>query len=747
MTKYRLLFLSLVTITFFALFGMSKLRIAHDVDGFFPEKDPDLDFYRQHINRFPSDENFIFIALIRESGIFDSIFLQKAHQFTKACDSIPHTKNITSLTTLQNIIKSPFGTVPVSVLHFKEPERYAIDSVRILKDERLLGRYISEDATVFSIGIVHKERVNSEELEEISEATNQIIAAHENTFDDIKVTGKAVSMSAIVDKIGQEFIFYAIIATLLALTVMWFLLRRFWGVVISCASVVLGLVWFMGFLGGTGKNLDVMSTLFPTLAVMVGLSDVIHILTKYIEEIRQGKQRLEALKIAVREIGWATLLTSMTTAVGFLSLYTANISSLKIFGLYAAAGVLLTYLAVLGLMVLLLPLVPADKLVHSQTGDFWERKMGRLFEVVKNRKGTIVVVSVVVFVVSLVGISKMSTNAFLLDDLPRSHEIRKDFLFFEEKLSGARPFEMAILPQGDYKVNDWAVLKQIDTLVTYLQNLEEVGVLVSPAMIYKSMHQANHGGNLQYYRLPSDQKTVQKYEHQLKQLDRRNAAKGLMTQDRKYARINGNMLDSGSEPIAELNEHIYEWIAENTDSEVVQFRLTGSSVVIDKTHEYLRASLFTGLGLAFLVVSLLMALLFRDLQMVFIALIPNIFPLLITGAVMGYFGISLKASTCIIFTLAFGIAVDDTIHFLSKLKLQFAKGLDLDRALRNTFLETGKALCITTFILFCGFASLAFSDFAATFYIGLLLSITLLSALIADLFLLPVVVYWWKGKG
>ncbi|MGB0932426.1 MAG: efflux RND transporter permease subunit, partial [Chitinophagales bacterium] len=255
-----------------------------------------------------------------------------------------------------------------------------------------------------------------------------------------------------------------------------------------------------------------------------------------------------------------------------------------------------------------------------------------------------------------------------------------------------------------------------------------------------------NGNNLQYYHLPPDSKTLKKYERQLKQLDRRDNSQSVMTKDRKYARINGNMLDLGSEPIAELNLHIGEWIAENTDSDVVQFRLTGSGVVLDKNHEYLRQSLFTGLGLAFLVVSLLMAALFRDIQMVLISLIPNIFPLLIAGGVMGYFGISLKASTSIIFTLAFGIAVDDTIHFLSKLKLQFAKGLDLDTAIRNTLQETGKALCITTFILFCGFGSLIGSDFAATFYIGLLLSITLLSALIADLFLLPVVIYWWKRE-
>ncbi|MFK7903560.1 MAG: RND family transporter [Chitinophagales bacterium] len=746
MTKYRLLLFSLCTLTILALFGMSQLRIAHDLDGFFPEEDSDLDFFHEHRTFFPSDENFIFIALVQESGIFDSVFLQKADGFTKACDSIPYLQSVTSLTTIQNIVKTPFGTVPVPVLHFKEPDRYAGDRERILQDERVLGRFVSEDATVFSIVITHKEEASADELEEISEATNQLIANFEGEFEDIKVTGRAVSMLAIVEKIGEEFVFYAVIATLLALTVMWFLLRRFWGVVISCASVLVGLVWFMGFLGGTGKNLDVMSTLFPTLAVMVGLSDVIHILTKYIDELRKGKKQAEALKIAIREIGWATLLTSVTTAVGFLSLYTANISALKIFGLYAAAGVLLTYVAVLGVMVVVLPLIAPEKLLHTQSGDFWEGSMDWLFGVVKRRKKVILVVSGLVFVGSLVGISKVSTNAFLLDDLPRSDKVRQDFLFFEEKLSGARPFEVAIMPQGDYLVNDWEVLQQIDTLVTYLQNLKEIGVLVSPAMIYKSMHQANNGNNLDYYRLPPDAKTLQKYERQLKQLDRKGAAKGLMTKDRKYARINGNMLDLGTEPIVDLNEDIYEWIGQNTDENVVKFRLTGSGVVIDKNHEYLRESLFTGLGLAFLVVSLLMALLFRDLQMVFIALIPNVFPLLITGAVMGFAGISLKASTSIIFTLAFGIAVDDTIHFLSKLKLQFAKGLDLDTAMRNTFRETGKALCITTFILFCGFGSLACSDFAATFYIGLLLSITLLSALIADLFLLPVVIYLWKGE-
>lgn len=188
----------------------------------------------------------------------------------------------------------------------------------------------------------------------------------------------------------------------------------------------------------------------------------------------------------------------------------------------------------------------------------------------------------------------------------------------------------------------------------------------------------------------------------------------------------------------DLYKEIRKWADKNLDAEIIKIQQTGSAVMIDKNNILIRRALFSGLGIAFVLISLLMSFLFRDFRLIVISIIPNIFPLLVAGAVMGFAGIELKASTSIIFTLAFGIAVDDTIHLLTKLKLELSKGLSREEALKNALHETGKAICITSIILFFGFLSLLFSSFVGTYYVGLLVSITLFSAVLADLIIAPV---------
>lgn len=561
----------------------------------------------------------------------------------------------------------------------------------------------------------------------------------------LHIAGRAAATPVLVNAINEEFVFYSIMATLLTIVVMALLLQRFWGIAITAVSVVLGLIFFMGILGATGKPLDVMSPLFPTLMIVVGMSDVIHILSKYLDEINKGKNKRKALKITIREIGVATLLTSVTTAVGFLSLYTANIVAIKSFGLYAALGVMVAYLTVLFFTTAIIIKFRPQQLANlKQHSHFWNRLMLKNYQLVRDHKKMILGISLFILVVCFFGISKISTNSVLLDDMPINNTIRSDFQFFEEHLSGVRTFEMAILAQDNHQMDGLSVLQEVEKLETFLQTIPEIGTLYSPVMLYKSLHKSNNGNRFSFYQLPENEQIIKKYTRQIKKANKGKSAgfaNRLISEDKKHGRMAGNIVDVGSDNIKAIHERIDTWIAANIRADVVQFRITGTGLLVDKNHTYLRESLFTGLGLAFLVVSLIMALLFRNVKMVFISLIPNVFPLLVAGAIMGFSGISLKASTAIIFTIAFGIAVDDTIHFLSKFKLQLDKGSTIDTAIRTTFLETGKALCLTTIILFIGFMTMISSTFSATFYVGLLVSITLVTALIADLFLLPACIY------
>ena len=220
----------------------------------------------------------------------------------------------------------------------------------------------------------------------------------------------------------------------------------------------------------------------------------------------------------------------------------------------------------------------------------------------------------------------------------------------------------------------------------------------------------------------------------------------LISDDKEMGRISGRMQDVGTVKADSLRNAMFDWINTNLDTSLFAIKPTGKAVMFDQNNKYFVSSLIRSLGLAFLVVSVVMALLFRNIRMVIIALVPNVFPLLITGTVMGFIGMSLNAATSIIYTIAFGIAVDDSIHFLSKYKIERQRGRTVEEAIQNTIMVTGKALILTTVILFAGYFMLATSDYMATFRVGLLVSITLVTALITDLFLLPVMIRMLIGN-
>ncbi len=729
---------SLVACIVALYFCINYLTVYYDLESFFPQDDPDLAFYQEHQSRFEADDNFIYLAIVRsQSSIFEQAFLEKVDQFTQVLDQHPVIENASSLTTLQEPVYTPFGVNRIPILHVDDPSRYASDSAKIYKDERLINRYLSQNGRTITVLMKHKDQLPETELREMV----NFIEAQITTFqfeEEVRIVGRGKSITSIISAIGNEFGFYVGISTVLAVLVMSFFLRRFWGVVIAMISVMIGLCYFMGLLGATGKYLDVMSPLFPTLMIVVGMSDVIHLLSKYIDEIGEGKSRVAALKVTVKEIGLATLLTSVTTAIGFLALSTSNLSAIKSFGLYAALGVMTAYIAVMIFTpATILHIAPQKLMDVKGHQEGWNRLLDRLYHWVFRHEWKILGGSLFVFILCCWGISMISTNITLLSDVPESDRLREDFAFFEKELSGVRVFDVAIKAGEHYKVDELAVLQEMEKFDQYINTISEIGQMTSPLTIYKTLHKANNSSLPEYYQLPDNEKSLKKYRRQLKKNSRREAHL-LISDDRQHGRMTANMVDIGSDQITKLYQQINQWIDTEIDANILQIRLTGTALIMDKNHEQLRVNLLYGLGLAFLVVSLLMMLLFRSLKMAFIALIPNLFPLLIAGGIMGFLGISLKASTSIIFTIAFGIAVDDTIHFLSKFRLQRQKGEGVSAAIHSTFMETGKALCLTTLILFAGFFVLVTSDFNATFYVGLLISITLISALIADLVLLPI---------
>jgi len=740
-TSYRI-----IVITFFTLlaglsvFYVFRLQFSFDFEQFFPEGDPDLEFFREFVDEFEADDNFLLVAVRREAGVFDSSFLHQFHDFTLEARGLPHVQEVQSLTKFSYPVKTPFAVTSIPAIHRDDPGRYVSDRKRILNDERFVHNLITEDARTLVVFIKTIESIQLGKARELMGAMDELIQQY--NFEEYHYLGRPYFQRELVQMQRREITISAIVSGILVTLVMFFIFRRPWGIALALVSIGLGMLLFMGFLGATGRELNAMAALYPVLMIIVGTSDVIHIMSKYIDELRKGKTRRDAIRVTIKEIGLATLLTSLTTAIGFASLLTSRIGPIRDFGINSAVGVLIAYFTVIFFTTAILSMFRADQLIKLGRGHaFWDRSMDWAYRLTRHQPRKIAWGTAGIFLLCLVGISQITTNYDIINNMPIGKKITEDFRFFERELAGFRPFEVAVYAQGDYEANDYEVVQEINKVEGYMKDNPYVRAVGSITAVYKSINQMYGNNNPEAYVLPETKAEFERFRRLTDRVPKLQL-NVLLSKDKKKARITSRINDMGADSIKQFNRRLGEFIQSSTDSSVAMFVRTGTGMVIDKNSEYVRRNLLQGLGLAILIVSLLMALLFRNIKMLFIALVPNVFPLILAGALLGFLGIELEAGISIVFAVIFGIAVDDSIHFLGKFKLARNKGLDVEEALRITFMETGKAICLTSLILFFGFLVMLFSIHPPSVTIGLLISVTVVSALLSDLLVIPLFIRW-----
>lgn len=723
-------------------FFLTRLRFTFDFEQFFPRGDKDLEVFREFIASFETDDNFLLVAVRREEGAFDQAFLEQFHDFSLEARQLPHVLESQSLTQIGYPLKTPFGFTTIPAIHLNDPSRYAGDKERILRDDRFVNNLISEDGKTLVVLLKTINSIDLDQARALIEGLDGLITDY--NFEEYHYLGRAYFQTELVAMQKREIIVSAGVAGVLVSLIMFWIFRRARGIAIALVSIGLGMLLFMGLLGATGRPLNAMAALYPVLMIIVGTSDVIHIMSKYIDELRKGKGQQEAIQVTIKEIGLATLLTSITTAIGFATLLTSRVDPIRDFGLNAAAGVIVAYITVIFFTTSLLSYFKADQLMKiGKSIAFWENSMLRSYRFTLSNGNAIKWGALFMLIVCGIGISRITTNYGIIDNLPRGEKITEDFTFFEKELTGFRPMELAVYTQGDYQVNDYAVIREMDKIEAYLRQFPSLQAIGSITTLYKSIHQAFNNNREDAFIITDNERQFNQYRRLSGQLPKFDP-NILVSKDGTKARITSRIKDVGADTIKAMGLQIDAWIDQNIDGDVVKVNRTGTGVIIDKNAEYIRRSLLQGLGIAVLIVSVLMAFLFQNWRILIIALVPNIFPLLLAGALIGYLGIELEAGVSIVFAVIFGIAVDDTIHFLSKYKLALNKGLEREEAIKITFVETGKAIVLTSIILFFGFLVMLFSIHPPSVVVGLLISLTLLSALISDLLLIPVMIRWMQ---
>jgi len=737
---------AVILISIFLGYFIKDLRFNYVFEDFFPVDDPDLAYYQKFKQMFNNDNDYLLIGVINESGVFEKEFLTNLDSLTQTLNTVDNVTHVNSLTNVERPAITPLGLFKIPLVHVNDPSRYSQDSLRIFQNRLLVESLISDDSKATAILLKHDFLQSKEGADKLVNDVTSIVSKF--SFDKVYIAGKTYAQGVFIEKMKVELAIFLSASILLVIGFLAFAYRSWWGVLVPLLVVMLATVWILGTMGLTGKTLDILMVLLPTIMFVVGMSDVVHIMTKYIEQLRLGFSKEEAIKTTFREVGLATFLTSLTTSIGFLTLLTASIAPIQEFGVYTALGVFMAFIVAFALLPSCLVFLKKPKVSEKVVNrSAWFGTLSKSFLLVLKHGKLVIATNLILTAIAVFGVTQIVINTYLIEDLPQDAPLKQAFLFFDRNFGGSRPFEVTAEVKNGHDIFDPEVLKEIDNVESYLRNDFEAGNVVSPVTMIKGLNQAINGGVTSKYKLPETAKDWNKVNRYLKRADSRELSFKLITSDKQTGRISMRVGDIGSNLSLQRTEDLKEFIRTETDTSLVSFVVTGTSNLIDKNNEYLSRNMFQGLAIAFAVVALIAGVMFKSLRMILITLIPNIIPLLLVAGIMGLAGVTLKLSTSIIFTIAFGIAVDDTIHFISKLKIELSKGKPLLYALKRTYLSTGKAITVTSLILSGGFLTLLLSSFGGTFYTGLLISLTLIFALVIDLTLLPVLVlYFYKNS-
>jgi len=716
----------------------------YDFETFFPQNDEDLDFYQNFKSQFENDNDYLLVALKNDDGeLFSSDFLTEASSVQAEIQKLDQVDTVISILNLKQPIIGLFGVTTRDVLKWTDKFSLKKTSENL---EQYRSQLIAKDGKSLLLWIKNEQNISKSEGDILYNSIKVVFADH--GIKPIAVAGKIQMQGDFIRLMQDEFGLFFGCSIVLMLFILLLIFRSWWGVIVPLFVLIIGVSWAFGLLIYLGKSLDVMSVMQPTIFMIVGLSALIHFFTHLIKKLKEGDEKREAIRAVFKELVVPVWLTVLTTALGFISLYFTTIPALQDFGWSTGVGVLVMFFAVLLLAPGLLYLIPINIPISFQKTEkpsfllkifSWQLKQRKLI--------TFSFLGITLLCIFLG--SNLKINGYLLDNLPIDHPIQQDFEYFDEQFGGSNPLQISLsVGEKANSLLDFEVLIEIDKVEVKIHELFGEGQTISPLTLVKTINQAQNQGDLKAFKLPSKgqrQRMARWLDKALEKDDIR-----VLSEDKKSGRISARAPDLGSLKMTELREALNTYVQEEIDSDLLQVRWTGTAYLIDKGHKSVTLQMAKGLGVAFLLVGVIVGFLFRSWRISFLVLIPNFIPLIWMLGLMYVLGIECEVTTAILFTVAFGIAVDDSIHFMSRLKQELISGKDLIYALKRTFLETGRAIVLTTVVLTAGFGLLIFSQFGVTHFTGLLISASMVFALLADMLLLPLLLLplkkMWEKK-
>lgn len=720
-TKARIyLFIALLLTLCFAWF-IPRLSFDYRFDSFFPQEDEDLVFYEKLNDAFGQYNDFLYL-IIKSKDVYQASFQKKVEALADTLENQSEINRVQSAYDLQNIQITPFGLNSPNLLNSE-----ADLTITSLKAKNLWGKYFGTDSASTLLFIDHQLFENKQLADQFFKKLEKNIATA--GFSDFLLSGKVQMQYSFTHKLEQELSISLLICIAVIIALLFFFFRSLKGILLPLLTLSISLVWILGFMAMAGKNIDVMMVMMPALLLIVALSDIIHLVHAYDDHLNNGLSKAKAIQMAMAKVGKATLLTSVTTAIGFLTLYFIPVSPIQEFGFYTAIGVLfaffVTYLIVPSYLYFFPLSVGKNKRTKATSNYRWERLSAWL----QKHPRKILYTSALLLLVIGGDIYKIQSNTGIIVGLQRDEPELDIVNYFDNHFGGYKPFEVGITLDKDLRVTDYEVLLKIKAIEAYLENHFGVRHIQSPLQLVEQIRSGLYGGSTRQKRFPmaKEMDKIEKYYYAPALSDVRLV---FQSSDGQITRIIGRAKDLGSAHYRPINASFQSFLADlNKDG--FQASLTGTTYLIEKTDLYIVEALIKGLSLALISVFICLLIFLKSIKVALWTTFVNIIPIIILFGLMGWLHIDLNISTAVVFTVAFGIAVDDSIHFVSRY-------LMVGRSIRKTLQTTGKSILATTVVIMMGFSVFLFSQFSATYYLGLFITISAFMALIVDLVLLPI---------
>lgn len=745
--RYKLfLLLALVVATFFMANKAKQVLYSYEFMPLLPADDPVYVEYQDFLSRFGQEGNVMVIGFKTDS-LFQLNNYNALYDLCNGLKDIEGVDQVVSLLQAYNMKKDEslktFEFKPVSTK--KHDTQLEVEAVRQELESLPFYKklFYNEQSNAYLMALtLDKKLLNSEAriglIQSIEDLVNPFaeqinVAVHYSGLPYIR-TKSTIKTKAEV----EMFIFLAMGVTAL---IMLLFFRSFSAMFYSMLVVGVGVIWAVGTIAMLGFKITILTALIPPLIIVIGIPNCIFLLNKYHNEFKLHGNKVKALSRVIQKVGNATFMTNATTAAGFATFIVTQTQVLVEFGIVASINILLVFFISLIIIPSIYSFLPSPKQRHlSHLERSWMNKLSAWMEyVVVKHRSSVYAVTGVLLLAAFYGVAKIQTTGNIVDDIPKDDPISIDLRFFEENFAGVMPFEITVDTHKKNGVSKSSTLRRIEKLENVLGEYPEISSVTSIVDLAKFSKQAYYNGNPDYYSLPSSQEKnfILKYA---KNSEGNNGKlfDSFVDSTKTVARVSARMKDIGTIQMRALRDSIQPKIDEIFNPEKYKVSITGTSVLFLEGTTYLVKNLFSSLLLAIGLIAILMAWMFSSSRMVLVSLLPNLIPLVLTGALMGYFGISIKPSTILVFSIAFGISIDDTIHFLAKYRQELkANNWNIRPAVIGALKETGVSMFYTSIVLFFGFSIFIASEFGGTVALGLLVSVTLLFAMMANLLLLP----------